>query len=120
MTPVPCAVTPATPVREAAGMMAREDVAALPVVEGDRLVGIVTDRDLVVRVLAEGRDPVAMTVIEVATRDLLTVEADEDVARVVELMARHRVRRVPVLDQGRLIGIVARPDVGAAQPETSS
>jgi CBS domain-containing protein len=113
MTPVPCAVTPATTVREAAGMMAREDVGTLPIVEGDRLVGVVTDRDLVVRVLAEARDPAVMTVIEVATRDLLTVDAGDDAARAVELMARHGVRRLPVLDDGRLIGIVSRADVAA-------
>jgi CBS domain-containing protein len=114
MTPVPCAVTPATTVREAAAMMARENVGTLPIVEGDRLIGIVTDRDLVVRVLAEARDPAVMTVLEVATRDLLTVDADDNLARAVELMARHRVRRLPVLDDGRLIGIVSRADVAAA------
>jgi CBS domain-containing protein len=111
MTPVPCAVSPTTPVRDVARMMAEEDVGPLPVVDGDRLIGIVTDRDLVVRVLAEDRDPASMIVIEVATPDPVTVEVDEDLARAVELMALHQVRRLPVVENGRLIGILAQADV---------
>jgi CBS domain-containing protein len=104
-------VAPETSVSEAAERMAREDVGPLPVVEDDRLVGIVTDRDLVVRVLAEGRDPRSTTVREVASEDPVTVSADDDLVTTLELLAKHQVRRVPVVDGDRLVGIVAQADV---------
>ena len=104
-------VAPETSVSEAAERMAREDIGPLPVVENDRLVGIVTDRDLVVRVLAEGRDPRSTTVREVASEDPVTVSADDDLVTTLELLAKHQVRRVPVVDGDRLVGIVAQADV---------
>jgi CBS domain-containing protein len=104
-------VAPETSVSEAAERMAREDIGPLPVVEDDRLVGIVTDRDLVVRVLAEGRDPRSTTVREVASEDPVTVSADDDLVTTLELLAKHQVRRVPVVDGDRLVGIVAQADV---------
>jgi CBS domain-containing protein len=112
MTPDPTTVPPETSVSEAAEQMAREDVGPLPVVENDRLVGIVTDRDLVVRVLAEGRDPSSTTVREVASEELVTASVDDDLVTTLELLAKHQVRRVPVVDDGdRLVGIVAQADV---------
>jgi CBS domain-containing protein len=104
-------VAPETSVSEAAERMAREDIGPLPVVENDRLVGIVTDRDLVVRVLAEGRDPRSTTVREVASEDPVTVTADDDLVTTLDLLAKHQVRRVPVVDGDRLVGIVAQADV---------
>jgi CBS domain-containing protein len=104
-------VAPETSVSEAAERMAREDIGPLPVVEDDRLVGIVTDRDLVVRVLAEGRDPRSTTVRDVASEDPVTVSADDDLVTTLELLAKHQVRRVPVVDGDRLVGIVAQADV---------
>jgi CBS domain-containing protein len=91
--------------------MAREDVGPIPVVEEGRLVGIVTDRDLVVRVLAEGRDPQTTTVGEIASRDVVTVSPDEDLDRALQLLAQHQVRRLPVVEGDRLVGIVAQADV---------
>jgi CBS domain-containing protein len=111
MTAGPVAVSPSTPVRDAARMMVEEDVGPLPVVESDHLVGIVTDRDLVARVLAEDRDPGSTTVGEVASPGVVTVAADEDLDRALRLMALHRVRRIPVVDGTRLVGIVAQADV---------
>jgi CBS domain-containing protein len=111
MTPDPATVPPETTVSEAAERMAREDVGPLPVVENGRLVGIVTDRDLVVRVLAEGRDPISTTVREVASEDLVTASVDDDLVTALELLAKHQVRRVPVVDGDRLVGIVAQADV---------
>jgi CBS domain-containing protein len=104
-------VAPETSVSEAAERMAREDIGPLPVVENDRLVGIVTDRDLVVRVLAEGRDPRSTTVREVASEDPVTVSVDDDLVTTLDLLAKHQVRRVPVVDGDRLVGIVAQADV---------
>jgi CBS domain-containing protein len=91
--------------------MAKEDVGPLPVTEEERLVGMVTDRDLVVRVLAEDRNPEATTVGEVATRDLTTVMPEDDLEKALTLMARNQVRRVPVVENDRLVGIVAQADV---------
>jgi CBS domain-containing protein len=111
MTPNPTTVEPDTPVSEAAKRMAREDVGPLPVVEEGRLVGIVTDRDLVVRVLAEERDPRSTTVREAASEGLVTVSPDDDLVTTLDLLARHQVRRVPVVEDDRLVGIVAQADI---------
>lgn len=111
MTDAPTAASPETSVRQAAHMMAAASIGPLPVVEGVRLVGIVTDRDLVVRVLAEGRDVDETTVADVASREVVTVESSDDLERVLTLMADHQIRRVPVVDGGQLVGIVAQADV---------
>jgi CBS domain-containing protein len=105
------ACEPSASVSDAAKLMAREDVGPIPVVEEGRLVGIVTDRDLVVRVLAEGRDPQSTTVGEIASRDVVTISPDEDLDRALELLAQHQVRRLPVVEGDRLVGIVAQADV---------
>jgi CBS domain-containing protein len=91
--------------------MADEGIGPLPVVDGERLVGIVTDRDLVVRVLADGRDVDLTTVGDVASPDVVTVESSDELERVLGLMAENKIRRVPVVDDGQLVGIVAQADV---------
>ena len=78
MTARPRAVTPQTPLNEVAEVMRSDDVGSVPVVEGDRLVGIVTDRDIVVRAIAQGKDPRGMPASEVSTRELVTVGPDDD------------------------------------------
>ena len=117
MTSNPAAAEPSTTVVEAAKVMAAEDVGPIPIVEGDRLVGVVTDRDLVVRVLAEGRDPSSTTIGEIASSDLVTVQPDADLSEAVELMSRRQVRRLMVVENGRLVGIVAQADVARAADE---
>ncbi|TMJ97175.1 MAG: CBS domain-containing protein [Actinobacteria bacterium] len=102
---------PSTSVREAARLMAGEDIGPVPVVEGERLVGIVTDRDLVVRVIAEGKDPDSTTVGEIVSADVVTVSPDQDLDEALKLLARHQVRRLPVVENDRLVGIVAQADV---------
>jgi CBS domain-containing protein len=96
---------------EAAKLMAKKDVGPIPVVEDGRLVGLVTDRDIVVRVIAEGRDPNTTTVGEIASRDLVTVSPDEDLDEGLKLLAEYQVRRLPVVDGNRLVGIVAQADI---------
>jgi CBS domain-containing protein len=98
-------------VAEAAKVMARENVGPIPIVEGGRLVGVVTDRDLVVRVIAEGRDPESTTVGEVASSDLVTLSPDDSLDQALELLAKHQVRRLPVVEDERLVGILAQADV---------
>ena len=112
MTPNPTTVEPSSPVIEAARIMRDEDVGPVPVVEGGRLVGMITDRDTTIRVVAEGKDPQATTVGEVMSRDLVTVDPQESLDEALRLMAEHQVRRVPVVEEdGRLAGIVAQADV---------
>jgi CBS domain-containing protein len=111
MTQNPTTCEPSTSVMEAARMMASQDVGPLPVVENGRLVGVVTDRDLVLRVLAEGRDPTATTVGEVASTDIVSVAPETMLDEALGLLARHQVRRLPVVEGERLVGIVAQADV---------
>ena len=111
MTVDPAAVSPDLSAREAARILVERDVGPLPVVRDDILVGIVTDRDLVVRILAEDRDPASTTVGEIASTDVVTIEPDEELERALELMADHRIRRLPVVEERRLVGILAQADV---------
>ena len=109
----PRCVTPDTPVAEAAQLMESEDVGSLPVLDGEQVVGMVTDRDIVVSAVARGKDPKGMPVREVATTDdLVTLHPDDDLSDALSLMASHQVRRLPVVDaDNRLVGIVAQSDL---------
>ena len=112
MTKDPRTVTADAGVQETARLMQQEDVGMLPVVDGGRLVGVVTDRDLALRVVAEGRDASACTVRDVMTAGVRTCSPDDDVDAVMELMGREQVRRVPIVDErGSLVGVVAQADV---------
>jgi len=102
---------PGTTVAEVAKVMAKEDVGPVPVVEEGRLTGIVTDRDIVVRVVAEGRDPSSTTVGDIASRDLVTVSPDDDLDTALKQLAQNQVRRIPVVEGDRLVGIVAQADI---------
>jgi CBS domain-containing protein len=112
MTPNPRSVESSTSVVEAAGIMRDEDVGIVPVVEGDRLVGTVTDRDIAIRVVAEGRNPESTTAGEIASRELVTIDPQQDLDEALRLMARHQVRRLPVVEEdGKLVGVVAQADI---------
>jgi CBS domain-containing protein len=115
MTVDPTAVSRDVTVREAARLLVERDVGPLPVVDGDLLVGIVTDRDLVVRVLADDRDPASTTVGEIASTTVVAIGPDEELERARGLMAEHGVRRLPVVEEGRLVGILSQGDVERAQ-----
>jgi CBS domain-containing protein len=111
MTENPCAIDADKPVAYAAKMLRDEDVGLAPIVEGDRLVGTLTDRDIAVRVVAEGRDPEQTRVNEVMSRDVVTVDPQQDLDEALRLMARNQVRRLPVVEDGKLVGVVAQADV---------
>lgn len=99
-------------VQQAARVMREEDVGVLPVGEGDRLVGMVTDRDLAVRLAAEGRDPARTKVRDVMTKDVRYVFEDEEIGHVAENMADQQVRRLPVVNRSkRVVGVVSLSDV---------
>jgi CBS domain-containing protein len=97
---------------EAAKLMKGEDAGIAPIVEDGRLVGVVTDRDIVVRVIAEGRDPHETKVEDIASQNLVTVDPQQGLDEALRLMAHHQVRRLPVVEEdGKLVGIVAQADV---------
>jgi CBS domain-containing protein len=87
------------------------NVGSLPVIEGDRLMGIITDRDIVIRVLAEGRDPQREHVRDYVTPSPTTISPDADVGEASKLMAREQIRRLPVVDGARLVGYLAIGDL---------
>lgn len=115
MTPQPQCCEPGDPVTRVATMMKEENVGSLPVVDSkgsSQLVGIVTDRDLVTKLVAAGRDMAAATAADAMTRNPATVRESDDVDRAIALMSDKQVRRVPVVDDsGRLTGIIAQADV---------
>jgi CBS domain-containing protein len=112
MTSDPQSVAPSATVAEAARLMRDNDIGSLPVVEGGKVVGVVTDRDIAVRAVAEGKDPQNTKVGDVRSTDIVTVDPQQDLAEALRLMARHQVRRLPVVEEdGRLVGIVAQADV---------
>lgn len=117
MTPEVRTVSPAQSLADAAKVMKDEDVGSVPVVEEGHLTGIVTDRDIVTRAVAERRDPQAVKVDEIASRELVTVAAEQDLDEALALMARHQVRRLPVVQEGRLVGMLAQADVALEAKE---
>ncbi len=115
MTKEPSCVTPDATVREAAQLMKKEDVGIVPVVEssGDRrLVGLVTDRDIAIRCVADGKDGSCRVRDVMSAGDLATARPNDDVNDVMSVMGREQVRRIPIVDErGSLVGIVAQADV---------
>ena len=114
MTSNPTIVEPDTTAAEAARTMKSEDVGSLPIVEDGRLVGVVTDRDLAIRILAEDRGA-DTPVGEIASRDVVTADPEQSLEEAARLMAEHQVRRLPVTEEdGKLVGILAQADVAQA------
>jgi len=112
MTSNPCAIDADKSVAYAAKMMRDEDVGFAPIVQGERLIGAVTDRDIALKVVSEGKDPQTTTVLEIASTDLVTVYPDQDLDEALQLMAHNQVRRLPVVGQdGQLVGVLAQADV---------
>jgi len=115
MTSNPTTIEPGRPVADAARIMKDADTGIVPVVESDRLVGTITDRDIAIRVVAEGKDPQATKVDEVASREIVTVDPEQDLDEALRLMAQHQVRRLPVVEEdGRPVGILSQADVARA------
>ena len=111
MTPGVETTTSSEALRDAARTMREGDFGAMPVVDDGRLVGMLTDRDIVVRAVAEGLDPTSARVGDVASARPVAVGPDQDLDEAMELMAEYRVRRLPVVDGERLVGVVSQADV---------
>ena len=108
-------------VSEAARMMRDADVGVVPVLRDGRCVGIVTDRDITVRVTAEGKDPRTVRVEDVLTPDVISCRPDDDVERAAELMASNQVRRIAVLDDGQnLVGMLSLGDLATSKARARS
>ena len=105
-------VAPHQTLTEAAGLMRELDVGAVPVCDNDRLAGMLTDRDLTIRAVADGRDPTRTTVRETMSEGIVYVYEDEDVEHAAEVMEKKQIRRLPVLNrEKRLVGIVSLGDI---------
>ena len=120
MTPRPTSVAGDAMVVEAARRMLSEDVGSLPVVDGESLVGMVTDRDLVLHVLAKDLDPHKVPVADVCSENPVTAAPEDSLDDALERMASEQVRRLPIVADGRLVGILAQADVArTARPEST-
>ena len=123
MTKNPVCCLPSDAVTRAAQWMKRENVGSIPVVESEqskKLIGIVTDRDLALQVVADGRDAKTMKVADVMTHTVITCHADDDVQKAVDAMAKNQLRRIPVVDsEFKIVGIISQADVATRvdQPE---
>jgi CBS domain-containing protein len=121
MTPNPHTIQPSASVLDAAQIMRKSDVGDVIVVEGKRLFGILTDRDIVVRALAEGRDPESTRVSDICSRELTTVQATASVGTVVRMMREKALRRLPVVEEtGEVVGIVSLGDVAVGRDRHSA
>jgi CBS domain-containing protein len=114
MTESPQTARPDMSAEDAAGLMKQLDVGVIPVAEADEFIGLVTDRDLVTRVLAERKDPAQVRLADIATRSPVTVSPGTRISEARDLMAQHKVRRLPVVKGDRLVGILSLGDVALA------
>ena len=104
-------IEPGSGVVDAAKRMIQEEKGPLPIVEGNQPVAVVTDRDIIAHVVAEGRDPNSVTVDDIATHELVTIGPDQDVDDARELMAQHELDRILVVEGDRLVGIISEADI---------
>jgi len=112
MTPNPACVSEKDNIGDAAKIMAREDTGVVPVVDGKKVIGMVTDRDIVVRLVAEGKDPKQCRVDEAMTKSVRTIRDDATVDDALRLMGTANVRRAPVVnDREEIVGIVSLGDI---------
>ncbi len=113
-------IEPSLPIAKAAEKMRHLDVGFLPICENDKLTGAVTDRDITIRSVAQGRDPRLAPVREIMTQEIFYCYDDEDVERVAEYMKENEVRRIVILNrEKRLVGVVSLGDIAKTQGEQS-
>jgi CBS domain-containing protein len=121
MTSNPCSIDAEKSVAYAAKMMREEDVGLAPIVEGDKLIGMLTDRDIAIRVVAEGRNPDQVKVADVASKQVVTIDPQQDLDEALRIMAKHQVRRLPVVEEdGKLVGVVAQADIAREGDDTQT
>jgi CBS domain-containing protein len=119
MTPNPASVSEKDSIKRVAEIMRREDAGVVPVVDGRKIIGIITDRDIVVRLVAEGKDPSNAKVNEAMSKQVRAVREDTPINEVLQLMSREQIRRVPVTNNNNdLVGIVSIGDIASDEKET--
>ncbi len=111
MTKNPITVQPSATAKDAAELMKKESLGTVLVAEGDRLEGLVTDRQIATKVVAEGKDPARTRVSEIMTKDPVSASPDMEVEDVTKIMGENKYRRVPVVQDGKLMGIVSTADI---------
>ena len=114
MTPNPACCTPDTRIEDVARLMVQHDCGEIPVVEAagaGALVGVITDRDIVIKCIAEGKDPSACTAAELAQGKVTWVDADTDMVTIVETMGREQIKRLPVMADHKLVGMISEADL---------
>ncbi|MFI9586094.1 CBS domain-containing protein [Streptomyces sp. NPDC052236] len=120
MTAGVSAVRPDASLVEAARLMRALDIGDVLVADGDRLIGVVTDRDIATRAVAEGRDPLAVSAESVCTPNPVCIGPEEEVGEAIRLMTTHAVRRLPVMEDGRPLGVVSLGDLAVTQDPDSA
>jgi CBS domain-containing protein len=120
MTRAPTSIESGESAIEAAKKMMTEDVGSLPVVQGEQLVGMVTDRDLVLQVMAKDLDPNAVPVSQVCSEDPVVATPEEPLEQALQRMAKEQVRRLPVVEGQKLVGILAQADVARTADASST
>lgn len=120
MSPRPVALSTDATVAEAAEVMRQEDIGDVMVVDEDRLYGILTDRDIVIRALAEGRNPSRTRIGDICSRELTTVSPDDGVGHAVRLMREKAIRRLPVEENGQVIGMLTIGDIAVERDARSA
>ena len=112
--------SPDTTLQQIATMMKEQDVGSIPIVDGDELVGIVTDRDIVVRCIAAAEDPSEVRAEDVVSGDLQTIEPEQEVEEAARIMSQHQIRRLPVVNDGELVGMIALGDIAVKEDEDTA
>lgn len=107
--------TPETTLEEIAAMMKIGDTGVIPVAEEGELIGLITDRDIVVRCVAEGRDPAEVSAEDIVSEDVEVVDPETAVEEALEIMGRRQIRRLPVVDMGELVGMISIGDIAVKQ-----
>ena len=120
MTPNPVALPGTTSVHEAARAMRDQDIGDVIVIENNQVCGIVTDRDIVVRTVAEAQDSATMTLADICSHALLTVTPTDSVEEAVRLMRTHAIRRLPVVEEGKAVGMVSLGDLAVERDPDSA
>jgi CBS domain-containing protein len=120
MTRDPVILPPSASLVDAAKTMREGGIGDVVVGDDDELIGIVTDRDIVIRALAEDRDPHTTTLVDITSRELTTVSPDDTIETAVRLIREHAIRRLPVVSGGRVVGIVTLGDLALAQDRASA
>lgn len=120
MTPQPVLLKDSASAVDAARAMRDQNIGDVIVVKNGDICGVVTDRDIVVRAIAEGRDPASVTLGEICSTDVATVEADEEVEKVEKMMREKAIRRVPVVESGRPVGVISLGDLALQRDKKSA